>query len=366
MIGFLHQQGEVVGDRYRVEKVIGEGGMQQVFEAKDLLLSRPVALKAPKNSSAGKRFHRSAVVSARVNHPNVAKTLDYFEVKDRGYLVEEIIFGKDLGRVLKESATFLDPLMAARIFHHLARGLAASHHAGVIHRDLKPSNVMAVEGDRLHDVKITDFGIAKMAEEELAVVEGGESSLTASNTALGALPYMAPEMIKAFKSAGMPADVWSLGAMMFEIISGAKPFGAGYKAVPAIMEAKMPPLPEMIKLNPQFRSTGQEVYELISACLRADPASRPTADKLVHRCEMFCYPDILREFGTVKKFENGYWGFITADQGPDVFFHIESVFGTTRIKKGDRVWFARHAGGGNDRAFPVLKIITLDTLQLFG
>jgi serine/threonine protein kinase len=357
MSPLIHQAGEILGGRYEILKYISEGGMQQVFEANDKLLARVVALKVPKNPSAEKRFQRSAIVSAKINHANVAKTLDYFEENGRGYLIEEYIDGKDLGRVLKEDVKFFDPLMAARVFHHLSRGLAASHHAAVIHRDLKPSNIMVVGGPMLTEVKITDFGIAKMAEEELAAVEGGESSLTASNTAIGALPYMAPEMIKSIKSAGTSADVWSLGALMFELISGEKPFGAGYKAVPAIMEAKVPLMPAMIQSNLQFKSAGEEIYALIKKCLVADPTARPSADELVSACEMMCYPDTARQFGTIRKFENGRWGFILADSGSTIFFHVDSVFGRDQIKRGDRVWFARHTGGGADRAFPVMKVI---------
>lgn len=357
MSQLIHHPGETVGGRYEILEFVGEGGMQQVFKANDKLLARIVALKVPKNPSAEKRFQRSAIVSAKINHVNVAKTLDYFEENGRGYLIEEYISGKDLGRVLREDVSSFDPLMAARIFHHLSKGLAASHHAGVIHRDLKPSNIMVVGGANLTEVKITDFGIAKMAEEELAAVEGGESSLTASNTAIGALPYMAPEMIKSIKTGGTPADVWSLGALMFELISGEKPFGAGYKAVPAIMDAKVPPMPATLKSNLQFKLTGEEIYELIRKCLIAGPAARPSADELVSTCELMCYPDSPREFGKVRKFDNSYWGFIRADNGDDVFFHVDSVFGDKKIKKDDRVWFARHIGGGADRAFPVVIAI---------
>jgi len=366
MSSLIHEPGQIVGGRYEITKYIGEGGMQQVFEANDNLLARVVALKVPKNPSAEKRFQRSAAVSARINHANVAKTLDYFEEKERGYLIEEYVSGKDLGRVLKEDLQILDPLMAARIFHRLAKGLAASHHATVIHRDLKPSNIMVVDGGRLTDVKITDFGIAKMAEEELVAVEGGESSLTASYTAIGALPYMAPEMIKSIKKAGTSADVWSLGALMFELITGEKPFGVGYKAVPAIMEAKVPPLPNMLKSNAQFKYAAEEIYKLVKICLTADPADRPSADHLVQACGMMCYPDSTREFGKIKIFDNGSWGFIAAESGDDVFFHIDSIFGKEKVKKGDRVWFARHMGGGADRAFPVMKVIqATDQVSLF-
>src|SRR5688572_11218649 len=111
--------------------------MQQAFRANDLALQREVALKAPKNTTAEKRFKRSAVLSARVNHPHVAKTLDYFEDNGRPFLIEELVEGKDLHEALIEKASVIDPFLAARIFHYLAKGIAASHHAGVIHRDLK-------------------------------------------------------------------------------------------------------------------------------------------------------------------------------------------------------------------------------------
>ncbi|MDE2244111.1 MAG: cold shock domain-containing protein, partial [Bradyrhizobium sp.] len=81
------------------------------------------------------------------------------------------------------------------------------------------------------------------------------------------------------------------------------------------------------------------------------------ADELVNACEKFCYPITDREFGVVNKFDNNSWGFIQPDQGKSIFFHVESIFGKARLKVGDRVSFARHAGGGSDRAFPVIKVI---------
>ena len=293
--------------------------MQEVYRAQDNLLLRQVALKVPKNKSAAKRFQRSAVVSARVNHANVAKTLDYLEGEDRAYLIEEFIDGKDFGRVLK-SIPILDTLMTARIIHHLAKGLAASHHAGVVHRDIKPSNIMAVGGEELIEVKITDFGIAKMAEEELAeAIEGGDGSLTASQTAIGALPYMAPEMIRSMKDAGMASDIWSLGALTFELLTGKKPFGYGLRAVPAILAAKVPSLPAAVTLNSQFKPGAEDLYSLIATCMQADPDARPTADEVVSKCEMLCYSVAPREFGTVQSVRNAYWGFIDADHGKTSF-----------------------------------------------
>lgn len=357
MSGILHTEGEIVGGRYLVEAYIGAGGMQEVYRALDQLLGRPVALKAPKTESAEKRFKRSAVVSARVNHVNVAKTLDYLEENGGCHLIEEFVDGADLAAILKQNPHIFDPYLAAQVFHRLARGLAASHHAGVIHRDLKPSNVMVVGARLFRDAKITDFGIAKMAEAEIGGAVDSEQNLTQSATALGALPYMAPEMIQSFKDADKPADIWALGAMLYEIISGQKPFGVGYKAVPAIQAAIVPPLPASITSNSQFKPLATELHEIVVSCLQKDPAGRPQADALVSMCETLCYATNLREEGKISKFTNGSWGFIEADGGgKGVFFHVASVFGNPALKEGDRVAFVRHAGGGNDRAFPLVKI----------
>ena len=150
----LHTPGDYIADRYEIVRFIAEGGMQQVYYTKDHTLNRFVALKVPKNASAEKRFKRSAVLSAKVNHPNVAKTLDYFETEDYPTLVEEFIDGKDLKDAILKRCKVVDPYLVARILHHLAKGTAASHHVGVTHRDLKPSNIMLVGGFNLTEIKI--------------------------------------------------------------------------------------------------------------------------------------------------------------------------------------------------------------------
>jgi serine/threonine-protein kinase len=353
------QTGHVVDGRYEVLRFIGEGGMQFVYEARDNVIGRLVALKTPKNRSATKRFRRSAVVAARVNHPNVAKTLDYLKADEQRFLVEELIRGEDLASALLKGAKVLDPYLAAHVFHHLAKGVAAAHHAGVVHRDLKPTNVMVSGGYNATEIKLTDFGIAKLAEEELeAAAEGGAETLSLSQTAVGALPYMAPEAIERPKEVGKPADVWSLGAMMYHLLTGEPPFGMGLKAVRGILTGDVPPPPPFVFKNPQFKPLAEQVLLLALECLKKVPEERPTSDQVVQACERLCYSATVREQGRVRRIDHGKYGFIAHPAG-DVFFHMNCVYGPERPKVGDTVVFSRHSGGGADRAYPVMKLVAV-------
>ncbi len=348
--------GDLIGGRYKIQHFVGEGGMQYVYAAHDQLTGRRVALKTPKNRSATKRFKRSAIVAAKVNHPNVAKTLDYLKVNDQRFLIEELIEGEDLSKALLHNTNFLDPYLAAKVFHHLAKGVAAAHHAGVVHRDLKPTNVMVVGGYSIDELKVTDFGIAKMAGEELdAAAEGGDATLTTSQTAVGALPYMAPEAIESPKEVTAAADIWSLGAMIYHLLTGSPPYGSGLKAVRAILTADLPPVPAFLTVNAQFTPLAKEVIALALSCLKRDPVDRPTADDLVKSCGQLCYTSSPRRVGIVRRIEFGKYGFIGTDNG-DVFFHIESVYGPDGLQVGDRVVFSSFDGGSAPRAHPVMKL----------
>ena len=350
---------DVVGGRYRVLSYHAQGGMQYVYRAQDVVAGREVALKTPKNHSASKRFRRSATVAARVNHPNVAKTLDYLVDAERRFLVEEFVEGDDLASALLGRLDFLDPYLSARIFHHAAKGVAAAHHAGVIHRDLKPTNIMVSGGYNLSSLKVTDFGVAKLAGDllEEAAAGGGETMLL-SQTAVGALPYMAPEAIDPSREVTQKSDVWSLGAMMYHIATGIAPFGTGLMAVQAIMSNEPLPVPDFIRTNAQFAPLATQVIELASLCLNKDPARRPTCDELVQRCGEICSSSATREVGVVRRVESHrQWGFIRAASG-DVFYHASCVFGPTQPEIGDEVMFTRHEVGGSaaPRAYPVIRL----------
>lgn len=353
----LHATGDVIADRYEIIDFAGEGGMQEVYLAQDLHLKRRVAVKTPKNASADKRFERSAIVSAKVNHPNVAKTLDYINEAEAQYLVEEFIEGSDIKRGLVDAFHALDPSLVAKILHHLAKGLAASHRAGVIHRDLKPSNVMFTGGPEVHAVKITDFGIAKMAAEEIEdAFVGGDESMSASKTVVGALPYMAPEIFLDRNNAGTPSDIWAVGALTYELLKGEPPFGSGLNAVAQILKDDPPECPVRFRGRAQFFPLANALSEIVLSCLNRDAAARPTAFELSEKCADLCYTVSERAFGEcISMVSTGAWGTIRADSGQTVFFHRMSVFGP-RLSVGDRVCFSSFPGVPYPRAHPVLLV----------
>jgi len=344
------------GGRYSILKFLAEGGMQQVFLAKDTLLGRNLVIKVPKSGSALKRFENSAQLSARVNHPNTTRTYDFFLEDGTPHLVEEFVEGMDLS-VLLRWVPQVDPHTTAFIFHHLARGLQAVARPGLVHRDLKPSNVMIEGGLALAGIKITDFGVASMAGDEIAeAVEGGTTSISASRTAIGAIPYMAPEVIDEPKSRRQASDVWAIGAIGYELLTGSKPFGQGLRATARILEAKAPPLLETAVQNEQFATLVRELYGLLLLCLARDFAARPRADALVQMCGRLCYtPPIDRRCGYVKSYPARSFGFISSPGQKDAFFHVDSVYGS-RPEILDRVWYRPWPGDPADRAHPVVRM----------
>lgn len=346
--------GAMLCDRYIIQNAVGEGGMQLVYKAYDRTLDRMIALKTPKNNSSEKRFQRSAILSAKITHPCVAKTLDYFEENGSQFLVEELVDGDDLQTAIIRKLRVVDPFLAAKIIHCLAKGLAASHHAGVVHRDIKPSNIMVKGGYSATDIKITDFGIAKMAEEEIAfAVDGGDKTITGSKTMIGALPYMAPEMIENPRAAGAPSDVWAVGALLFEMLCGEKPYGTGLRAVPNILKASQPNMPELLTKNPQFSFLTGELFDIVLACLTKKIENRLTAADLVQRCDQLCYYDSQRRSGHINNNFISY-GFITEDiTGERIFYHFNNVYGGNP-QINDHVCFSAFTGGGCDRAYPVV------------
>ncbi|KKB76502.1 protein kinase [Devosia soli] len=352
--------GDVVSDRYVVQSHFASGGMQDVYLATDKLLNTNVALKTPQAGQADKRFARSAKFAARVNHHNVAKTLDYVEEGNQRFLIEEFVVGENLELKLSRFGA-LDPHLGARVLHHLAKGIAASHHAGVVHRDLKPSNVIAEDGVNLHELKITDFGIATLTEEVFdEAAKDGDLTRSTSGTIRGALPYMAPEMM--FRKPGdhpdKPSDIWSLGAMMFRILSGEYPFGVYLDAAVNVKNKTRAAWPAFMTSNSQYKPLSLELQAVVEQCLNYDPASRPTADQIVKLCGELCYINVERHVGTIDHFiQNGYSGFATGDSGT-VFFSMESAYGPRRPDAGrnGKIVYSKFPGTPRDRGHPIVVV----------
>lgn len=348
----------IIGGRYEVIGDLGSGGMQNVFRAYDQLLGVEIALKTPQAGQILKKFANSAIISARINHHNVAKTLDYLEEAGAPYLAEELVEGGTLEEACLAPAGFVDPHTGARLFRSLAKGLAASHHAGVVHRDLKPSNIVVSGGYNLTSVKITDFGIATLTEEvfEEEIAERGDITKTTSGTVKGALPYMAPEMMFRKKGdyVGREADIWSLGAVMFHILTGVLPFDEGLIVPANVKTGNRATWPAFMTRDQQFASLARSLQELVEACLQIDLTKRPSADDLVRACNELMYYNGTWVTGKVHNMPAATFGYIDGSDGKKAFFHRDSTYGPTKPTVGAKVLYSCSEGMPHQRAFPLI------------
>jgi CheY-like chemotaxis protein len=275
--------GAVLDGRYRLDSLIGGGSFGSVFRARHLELERDVAVKVLATSAgtdpeALARFRREGASACRVQHPNAVAVLD-FGVNQGGvaYLVMELLKGRSLDRELEEK-TRLSPLRCAEIVVPICSALAAAHAAGLVHRDIKPSNIFLHQTPQGEVPKILDFGIAKMAGE---VAIG--RSLTVDGSLLGTPAYMAPERFRRGPY-GTKSDVYSVGAMLYEMLTGRLPFVPGSAdplALVAMQAAEDPP-----PLRARCPEASPALEALVRAALSREPDGRPPADRLARRLAM--------------------------------------------------------------------------------
>src|SRR5918992_2797477 len=208
--------GETIGGRYELEELVGTGGMSSVWRARDALLERKVALKIldPRYSDDEEyvvRFEREARAVARLAHPNIVTILDRGKDRDRQFIVFEYVDGQTLKQIVDARGPLpIDEVV--RLALEVARGLAYAHESGIVHRDVKPQNVL-LNGDG--HAKVTDFGIARSLDVERGVTQTG--------TVLGTSNYIAPEQASGERP-GVESDVYSLGCVLFELLTGEVPF----------------------------------------------------------------------------------------------------------------------------------------------
>ncbi len=223
------EAGAMVAERYRIVRVIGEGGMGVVYAAEHVLMRKEVALKVLHpdmcaNPEVVARFEREAVAAAHIDHPNIAGATDFGRLADgSAYLVLELLRGPSLRDEISNGPIAL--VRSLRILRGIATGIAAAHAKGVIHRDLKPENVMLVERDGNFDfVKILDFGIAKLDPSSAAAPQqSGGHVLTRLGTVFGTPEYMAPEQAVG-DVVDARADLYALGVIFLEMLTGKCPF----------------------------------------------------------------------------------------------------------------------------------------------
>ena len=269
-------KGQKINDRYEVRKLIGEGGMANVYLGYDTILERDVAIKVLRGDLADdekfvRRFRREAQNASLLSHPNIVQIYDVGEDDGNFYIVMEYIKGQTLKQLIKKRGK-LTPAETVDIVSQLADGLAHAHDSYIIHRDIKPQNIMILEDGM---VKITDFGIAMALNA---------SDLTQTNSVMGSVHYLPPEQASG-KGSTIKSDIYSLGIMMYEMLAGTMPF-KGETAVEIAMKHLKNPMPSVRKENPNvpqaleniiLKATAKntknrynnvrEVYEDIKTCL---------------------------------------------------------------------------------------------------
>jgi serine/threonine protein kinase len=258
---------------YVIEGEIGRGGMGVVYSARDLKLKRRVAIKLLPPELAfrqeiKKRFIREAQTAARLSHPHIVPIHTVGEDNDLVYFVMGYVDGESLAQRLRRRGR-LPVEESRRIMKETADALGLAHATGIIHRDVKPDNIL-LEGTRRR-VMVTDFGIAK------ALSEAGAGTLTGTGVALGTPTYMSPEQAAGESDIDARSDIYSLGVVAFEMLSGKPPFKA--PTVPGVLMKQITePPPDLVRLRSEIP---EELAATVMRCLEKDPEARwPTADAL--------------------------------------------------------------------------------------
>ena len=254
-------KGQKINDRYEIEGLIGEGGMANVYLASDTILDRKVAVKVLRGDLAGdekfvRRFQREALAASSLSHPNIVEIYDVGEDDGNFYIVMEYIEGKTLKQLIKKRGVLSIP-ETIDIMLQLLDALQVAHDSYIIHRDIKPQNIMIKESGL---VKITDFGIA-MA---LNSVE-----LTQTNSVMGSVHYLPPEQASG-KGSTIRSDIYSLGILMFEMLTGKMPY-KGDSAVEIALKHMKEPMPSARELNPVIP---QSIENIILKAAAKNPKNR--------------------------------------------------------------------------------------------
>ena len=254
----------VINDRYEIGKRIGRGGMAEIFQARDILLDRPVAIKVlfpefATDPAFVERFRREAQAAANLNHPNIVGVYDWGKVNNTYYIAMEYVNGRTLADILKQSGT-LTPMQVCDVMSEVASALISAHQNGVIHRDVKPGNILV---STTGQVKVADFGIAR------ALGSGVEQGLTQTGAVMGTATYFSPEQAQG-ASTDQRSDIYSLGVVMYEMLSGSAPFTGENAVAIAYKQVHEQAMP----LNQRVATVPPEVAAIVAKCMQKSPDDR--------------------------------------------------------------------------------------------
>lgn len=298
-------KGQKISDRYQIIKSIGEGGMANVYLAYDTILERNVAVKVLRGDLANdekfvRRFQREALQASSLSHPNIVEVYDVGEDNGEYYIVMEYVEGKHLKGLLKKRGKLTIPEVVD-IMIQVTSGLTVAHDSYIIHRDIKPQNIMILDNGL---VKLTDFGIA------LAM---NSTQLTQTNSVMGSVHYLPPEGASG-KGATLQSDIYSLGILMYELLTGKLPF-RGETAVEIALKQLKEPMPSIRKEIPDIP---QSIENIILRATAKNPKNRYADAREMHDDLLTCldesrkneikislkYPEIDLDDGKMLKLKN--------------------------------------------------------------
>ena len=260
----------MVAGKFRVERLIGQGGMGAVYAAEHLILRQRVALKlvvgeASARDEVVRRFFDEARAASLIQSEHIARVIDVGRTETGVlYMVLEYLEGADLARLARD-----ERIPAAAVVDYVLQALDALAHAhalGVVHRDLKPANIfLARAPDGTARIKVLDFGISKLGQLSLA-----PSAATATAAVMGSPTYMSPEQIKSAKKVDARADIWSIGVVLYELLTGVKPFDGetwGELFAAILQQAPLPPTAHDPSIPPALEAA-------VLRCLEREPSNR--------------------------------------------------------------------------------------------
>ncbi|MDA0330016.1 MAG: serine/threonine-protein kinase [Gemmatimonadetes bacterium] len=286
------QSGTIVGDQYEVLEKMGEGGMGIIFRARDTKLDRLAALKTLSahlvfDEDAKRRFVQEAQAASALDHANICTVHDIGETAEgKLFIVMTYYEGHTLKHRMEESRFSIEECLELGI--QLSSALERAHEAGIVHRDLKPSNVQITDRG---EAKLLDFGVAKLSSRE---------PITHTGVSLGTVGYASPEQVRAV-DVDHRADLWALGALLYEMLAGQKAFdkSTGIATTTAVLHGAPEPL---LLLQPE---TPPDVVWVINACLEKDPANRPPDARTVRKVLQRAKAIHTGEYQTVVKGASG-------------------------------------------------------------